>query len=128
MKQQQGFTLIELIVVIVILGILAATALPKFTSMKREAEVAALSGVQGALNSANAVNRSVKMVNIASGVSITNCNQGANLLDGGLPAGFTIAASGVTPTAAGNTTNTCQLSGQVDGIASAVPFTITGIN
>ena len=32
LKQQQGFTLIELIMVIVILGILSAFAIPKFAS------------------------------------------------------------------------------------------------
>lgn len=51
MRTDKGFTLIELIVVIVILGILAATALPKFINIGKDARIASLVGLQGALQS-----------------------------------------------------------------------------
>ena len=50
--KQQGFTLVELVVVIVILGILAATAIPKYASYTKEARIASLNGLAGAIRSA----------------------------------------------------------------------------
>lgn len=46
LKNQKGFTLIEIIAVLVILGILAAVAIPKFMDMADQARIKA---VQGAL-------------------------------------------------------------------------------
>jgi MSHA pilin protein MshA len=51
----QGFTLIELIVVIVLIGILAGVAIPRFMDQVTNARLAALSGIEGALNSAVAL-------------------------------------------------------------------------
>lgn len=68
MKTQQGFTLIELVMVIVILGILAATALPKFASLQGNARYASLNGALGAVKSASNITHSQALVsNVING-------------------------------------------------------------
>jgi MSHA pilin protein MshA len=49
--KQNGFTLIELVIVIVILGILSVVAVPKFTNMQDQARLASAQGVKAALQS-----------------------------------------------------------------------------
>lgn len=51
LKGNQGFTLIELVIIIVILGILAAIAIPKYQDISSDAKQAAAKGALGALRS-----------------------------------------------------------------------------
>ena len=55
MKKQNGFTLIELVVVIIILGILAVTAAPKFINLQSDARETSLQGMKRAILGANSL-------------------------------------------------------------------------
>ncbi|WP_133405667.1 pilus assembly FimT family protein [Parashewanella tropica] len=74
MKKQNGFTLIELVVVIIILGILAVTAAPKFLNFQSDALKSTVSGLEGALKSADSLvySKSVIAGNDGTAKSSTN--------------------------------------------------------
>ncbi len=143
MNRENGFTLIELVMVIVILGILAATALPKFIDTTGEARTAAVSGIAGGLGSSNAVNYAASLAKgqvvgtaLASATAITGITDtsagctntvAANLVDGVVFAtsgAGTYAVSGGSPTNVGDTV-TCTVTSNDDSSKTAT-FVLTG--
>ncbi|MBW0149338.1 type II secretion system protein [Marinobacter arenosus] len=104
-KKEQGFTLIELVMVIVILGILAAFALPRFADLGGDARLASLEGARGSVKSASAIAHSA---NLANGNNPVNLEGTQITLVNGYP-----QADGPTVTAA-TATNGIAEAAQLD--------------
>jgi len=63
LQKNNGFTLIELIVVIVILGIMVTFAAPKFVDLQSDARASVIRGVEGSIRSAATLVYSKSLIN-----------------------------------------------------------------
>ena len=145
MKKQQGFTLIELIVVIVILGVLAVTAAPRFLDVQKDARYSTLTGLEGAISSANSMAYGGAAINGDEGKTTATIKMGGNtvnLVYGSLAAttanlnaaiGFVASDWEVDSTTAGTlviwpngqaNTSSCKLT-YVQATSTTVPASLT---
>ncbi len=99
LRNEKGFTLIELVMVIVVLGILAVVAIPTFNDLSAEANAGALAGVAGGMSSAMATNYAARSLDVANGAPIDNCSDIGTVMAGGVPAGYSVTAAAIADNA-----------------------------
>ncbi|MCH9763679.1 MAG: prepilin-type N-terminal cleavage/methylation domain-containing protein [Gammaproteobacteria bacterium] len=139
MRNQKGFTMIELVMVIVILGILAAVAIPRFIDLQSNAQQAAVDGIAGSLATASSVNYAgcAAMGNVVTAnkcIAVAKCSDVAAALTPALTLG-TAGATTVegtynlladTAVGANGTEATCTLQTNKSGTDYTATYMVTG--
>ena len=124
-KVQQGFTLIELMIVVAIIGILAAVAIPNYQQYTKKAKFTEVTNATTPYKSA--IEIAIMEEGIAAGGTCTTCDSGG--ASGKVPAAAgsnAKALASVSSTAAGviTATSTTGLAGSPDS-ATAYTFVLT---
>jgi MSHA pilin protein MshA len=85
LRNQKGFTLIEVIAVLVILGILSAVAIPKYFDLQNEARTAACWGAVGAAQSSISIGYAANLLGKsgAPATPVAACNSTSVSSQGG---------------------------------------------
>tara|TARA_B110000503_G_scaffold137247_1_gene221151 strand:+ start:173 stop:568 length:396 start_codon:yes stop_codon:yes gene_type:complete len=126
-KEQNGFTLVELVITVALVGLLSIVALPKITGVSTDARQASLEAMASVLTGINTNNYILKSSGATGGQTVLTCGALAGDLDGGgLPTGFNFGNSGST-VAAETIVTSCTV------VTSAAPvltanFTARGVN
>lgn len=127
LRNQKGFTLIEIIAVLIILGILAAIAIPKYMSLQDDAHTAAAQGAVGAAAStlslayAKCLAKDTAPTGISAAGVFTSCTAAA----ASTAVGDFIVAYGGTWPAVTITLSTSQPSWMTEAISTANVKTVT---
>src|SRR5688572_28478552 len=96
MKNQKGFSLVELLVVVIIIAIVAAIAIPNLLASRRAANEASAISSMRTIHSAQATYQATIGGNTNYAVTLAELGTaaGGNLIDPALAAGATVAKSG----------------------------------
>jgi len=123
--RQEGFTLIELIVVIAIIAILAAIAMPRYIGLQTQARIAKLNGVLGAVKSASALAHAGCLLDLAGLTTPSTCTAAAGTVSMEGTA-ITMVNQYPAATAAGIIAAANITAGAVDGliVTAGAPITI----
>ena len=121
MKKYLGSAAMKFLILVIVIAIFAAYYLPKYSGLFHETKAAVTSSVAALLSAANSTNYVTRNKIPGSGIAIANCTDVSKIMEGSMPAKYSITPA---PVAAYENV-TCTLNGADNTTAI---FVATGIN